>query len=108
MCRDAFYPTCRWMKTTDPRSLQVPPWRSTCSMRRIWRKRIPLQHTTPAHPSVIIYDFSNYVSGEKNRRKWLFYLMADVAKTWPLEPTPSTMIEAMTTIKSAGRDKGHK
>lgn len=26
--------------------------------------------------------------------------MADVANTWPLDPTPSTMIEAMTTIKS--------
>lgn len=35
----------------------------------------------------------------------MLYLMADVAKTWPLEPTPSTMIEAMTTIKSAGREE---
>ena len=26
--------------------------------------------------------------------------MADVANTCPLDPTPSTMIEAMTTIKS--------
>lgn len=31
----------------------------------------------------------------------LCYLIADVANTWPLDPTPSTMIEAMTTIKSA-------
>lgn len=40
-----FEPTCRWIKTTDPRSLHVPPCRSTCSMRRIWRKRMPLRHT---------------------------------------------------------------
>lgn len=31
--------------------------------------------------------------------------MADVANTWPLDPTPSTMIEAMTTIKSARRKR---
>ena len=36
-------PTWRWMKTTEPRSLQVPPWRSTCNIRRIWRKRMPLR-----------------------------------------------------------------
>lgn len=35
-------PTWRWMKTTEPSSLQVPPCRSTCSIRRIWRKRMPL------------------------------------------------------------------
>ena len=29
--------------------------------------------------------------------------MADVANTWPLEPTPSTMMEAMTTIKSVSK-----
>lgn len=34
-------------------------------------------------------------------RTTLCYLIADVANTWPLDPTPSTMIEAMTTIKSA-------
>ena len=60
--------TCRWMKTTDPRSLQVPPWRSTWSIRRIWRNLIPL--------------------------------MAEVANTWPLEPTERTTIDADTTIKS--------
>lgn len=38
-------PTWRWMKTTEPSSLQVPPWRSTCSMRRICRKRMPLQRS---------------------------------------------------------------
>lgn len=32
--------------------------------------------------------------------------MADVANTWPFDPTPSTMIEAMTTIKSM--KKGNK
>lgn len=31
--------------------------------------------------------------------------MADVANTWPLDPTPSTIIEAMTTIKSVRRKK---
>lgn len=31
--------------------------------------------------------------------------MADVANTWPLEPTPSTMIEAITTIKSVIRER---
>lgn len=31
--------------------------------------------------------------------------MADVANTWPLDPTPSTMIEAMTTIKSVKRER---
>lgn len=36
-------PTWRCIKTTDPRSLHVPPWRSTWSMRRIWRKRMPLK-----------------------------------------------------------------
>lgn len=30
--------------------------------------------------------------------------MADVANTWPLDPTLSTMIEAMTTIRSGDRD----
>lgn len=39
--------TCRCIKTTDPRSLHVPPCRSTCSMRKIWRKRIPLWHVNP-------------------------------------------------------------
>lgn len=34
-------------------------------------------------------------------RTSLCYLIADVANTCPLDPTPSTMIEAMTTIKSA-------
>lgn len=35
--------------------------------------------------------------------------MADVANTWPLDPTPSTMIEAMTTIKSVRWNKeGHR
>lgn len=29
------------------------------------------------------------------------YLTAEVAKTWPLEPTDSTIIEATTTIRSA-------
>lgn len=33
------------MKTTEPRSLQVPPWRSTCSIRRICRKRMPLRRS---------------------------------------------------------------
>ena len=43
------------------------------------------------------------------------YLMADVANTCPLEPTLSTMTEAMTTIRSRqrkhrkkGRKKGRK
>lgn len=31
------------------------------------------------------------------------YLIADVANTWPLDPTPSTIIEAMTTIRSVTR-----
>lgn len=39
--------TWRWMKTTEPSSLQVPPWRSTCSIRRICRKRMPLRRTGP-------------------------------------------------------------
>lgn len=38
--------TCRWIKTTDPRSLHVPPCRSTWSIRKICRKRIPLQPIT--------------------------------------------------------------
>ncbi len=29
------------------------------------------------------------------------YLTAEVAKTWPLEPTDSTTTEATTTIRSA-------
>lgn len=32
--------------------------------------------------------------------KLLPYLIADVANTWPLDPTASTITEAMTTIKS--------
>lgn len=36
--------TCRWMKTTEPRRRQVPPCRSTWSIRRICRKRIPLEN----------------------------------------------------------------
>lgn len=34
--------------------------------------------------------------------------MADVANTWPLDPTPSTMIEAMTTIKSVRKRDGDR
>lgn len=34
--------------------------------------------------------------------------MADVANTWPLDPTPSTMIEAMTTMRSGDRDRQSK
>lgn len=34
--------------------------------------------------------------------------MADVANTWPLDPTPSTMIEAMTTIKSVKKKQKRK
>jgi hypothetical protein len=30
------------MYTTEPRRRQVPPCRSTCSIRNIWRKRTPL------------------------------------------------------------------
>lgn len=37
--------------------------------------------------------------------KPLLHLMADVANTWPFEPTPRTMMEAMTTIKSVGGEK---
>ena len=48
-------PTCLWMKTTDPRSLQVPPCLSTWSMRRIWRKRMPrmaeVAKTCPFEPT---------------------------------------------------------
>lgn len=32
------------------------------------------------------------------------YLIAEVAKTWPLEPTHRTIMEATTTIKS-GKQK---
>lgn len=38
------------MKTTEPRSLQVPPCRSTCNIRRIWRKRMPLWGRRPVSP----------------------------------------------------------
>lgn len=37
--------------------------------------------------------------------KPLLHLMADVANTCPFEPTPRTMIEAMTTIKSVYKKK---
>lgn len=60
--------TCLWMKTTEPSNLQVPPCLSTCSMRSIWRNRMPR--------------------------------IADVANTWPFEPTDNTTMEATTTIKS--------
>ena len=47
--------TCRWMKTTEPNSRQVPPCRSTWSMRRIWRNltpRIaPVAKTCPLEPT---------------------------------------------------------
>jgi hypothetical protein len=47
--------TCLWMKTTEPRSRHVPPWRSTWSIRRICRKRIPLMadvaNTCPLEPT---------------------------------------------------------
>lgn len=33
--------------------------------------------------------------------------MADVANIWPLDPTPSTMIDAMTTIKSVRDGDSH-
>lgn len=70
----------------------------------------PVEHVTSA-PSVFLFR-SNwalliFLLLQKTRSKspqgqWLLYLMADVANTWPLDPTPSTMIEAMTTIKSEG------
>lgn len=47
--------TCLWMKTTDPSRRHVPPCRSTWSMRRICRKRIPLMadvaNTCPLEPT---------------------------------------------------------
>lgn len=36
------FPTCLCMNTTLPSSRHVPPCRSTCSIRRICKKRIPL------------------------------------------------------------------
>lgn len=33
------------------------------------------------------------------------YLTAEVANTWPLDPTDSTIIEATTTIRSAEMEK---
>lgn len=62
---ECFHPTCRWMKTTDPKSLHVPPCRSTCSMRRICRKRMPLQETKNPTMSVIIL----WSEGEKKTSK---------------------------------------
>lgn len=48
--------TCRWMNTTLPRSLHVPPCRSTWSIRNIWRKRMPrialVAKTCPLLPNV--------------------------------------------------------
>lgn len=48
--------TCRWIKTTDPSSLQVPPCRSTWSIRKICRNRIPriadVANTCPLEPNV--------------------------------------------------------
>lgn len=43
------------MKTTEPRRRQVPPCLSTCNIRKIWRKRIPLMalvaKTCPFEPT---------------------------------------------------------
>lgn len=51
-----FMLTCRWINTTLPNSLQVPPCRSTWSIRRIWRKRMPrialVANTCPLLPTV--------------------------------------------------------
>ena len=47
--------SCLWMKTTEPKSLHVPPCRSTCNMRRICRNRIPrmaeVANTCPLEPT---------------------------------------------------------
>lgn len=68
-----------------------------------------LEKTDASATHNIISAVSSHYSYEhmlKCRRKSLLYLMADVANTWPFDPTPSTMIEAMTTIKSVR--KTHK
>lgn len=60
------------------------------------------ESTTPAKPSLLTPDVTSlglFLNDEIRTSLW--YLIADVANTWPLEPTASTMIEAMTTIKSA-------
>lgn len=48
--------TCLCIKTTEPSNLQVPPCRSTCSIRNICRNRIPriadVANTCPFDPSV--------------------------------------------------------
>lgn len=68
-----------------------------------------LEKTDASATHNIVSAVSSHYSYEhmlKCRRKSLLYLMADVANTWPFDPTPSTMIEAMTTIKSVR--KTHK
>lgn len=49
---------------------------------------------------------------EKEDLRYVFkmrsYLTAEVAKTWPLEPTESTTTEATTTIRSVVKTQGYK
>lgn len=97
---------CRWMKTTEPSSLQVPPWRSTCNIRRICKKRMPLGKNKNGNSTASISAKSKKVSSVMFVNKIKpHYLTAEVAKTCPLEPTERTMTEATTTIKSVVKNR---
>lgn len=61
------------------------------------------ESTMPAKPSLLIPNVTSLNCLKDEIRTSLCYLIADVANTWPLDPTPSTIIEAMTTIKSVRR-----
>lgn len=66
--------SCLWMKTTDPSSLHVPPCLSTCSIRRICKKRMPLMadvaNTCPFEPTdSTTMDATTTIKSATNRKK---------------------------------------
>ena len=81
--RDNWWYTWRCMKTTEPRSRHVPPWRSTWSIRRICKNRMPLMaevaNTWPLLPTdKTTMDATTTIKSEK--KKWEKYLMINTKK----------------------------
>lgn len=80
--------TCRWMKTTEPSKRHVPPCRSTWSIRRICRNRIPrialVANTCPLLPNVSTTSDAtttmrsvNYWMNDKKKREMENFMLKE-------------------------------
>ena len=70
--------TCLWMKTTEPKSLHVPPCLSTWSIRRICRNRTPrmaeVAKTCPLEPKAKTTTDADTTIRSRKKEMSLYYI----------------------------------